>query len=159
MLREAEKRIERDRKPAGAAQAHGHALHRTAILPYAGIALVLARRIGIEPARSRVLDELADVVDLGEHAGRALRVGLVVGDLERERALARRQHAVARERPAVEVEPGEDEAPAPERLAEHFRDETAVVFAAAQRRARPALPAARLEAHELLQPCADVVAG
>src|SRR5438105_6005890 len=138
-------------------QADGHALHGAAILPHASIARVLARGVRIEPARPVAFHELAHVVHFGEDAGRALRVSLVVRDLEGEGAFAGADHAVARERPAIEVEAGDAQTPAAECLGEHFGDKAPVVFAAGERASRSALPAARLQTNEFLRPCGDVV--
>src|ERR1700750_122399 len=88
VLCKTEQRQRRDGQLSRAAQADGELLERAAVLPDPPVAGVLAGGVRIHPARAVVLEELPDVVDLGDDARRAARVGLVVGDLERESALA-----------------------------------------------------------------------
>ena len=111
---------------------------------------------GIHPADGPGLVQPGDVLDLEQQAGRVVGIGLVVGDLEGEAAVRRKEVAFHGEHPAVEPQRHHAQAAAGEGAKHGGTEEAAIARVAFERGAFLALPAERLQREEVIHPGIDV---
>src|SRR3954470_16870755 len=91
-------------------------------------------------------------------AGAVIAQVLVERGLEGDRALARRQGAVVRDRLAVEGDPDHEQSSTLEGTGEELAGEAPVLFAACERTAALAFPSARFECEEFIDPARQLLA-
>lgn len=113
---------------------------------------VLGDRAGVHPADVRLLVEQTDVFNLQVNAGREFRKRLVVGDLERERALAGTEVPLHRDRLVVQEQAQQHQLAALGGGVRDFVEELSVRSVESDCGAGFPFPAIRLEPQELLHP-------
>src|SRR6185436_3478991 len=132
------------------------ALYRFALVREPVDEYALTGRAGVDPVHAGQRIELAHSLELEQDARGKARVAFVESRPEGKRPSVRDEGAAARDRAAVEVDADHEQLPALESAA---HDVLEVLAVPAGRTPAAALPAARLDAQEVVDPPVDVTAG